>query len=255
MFNKRLFAVLLGAAVVCMFAGDVVAQWETVWELGAPGRGWPQDQGGVIYVQEAGVNDPPGDPMSPAVNQQADDDYYVAGTYPDPIGTVPDELVSERAFAGIDNNLRFHFNLDTLDPPLHPDDMFRVSFEANNLHEDPELNSDPRYGIEVYVNGTLVHPEQIIRPAELNTVFTTAEFTAGDVGLSGAAGADNIVLLTGNTNNGANYNAEGGGNWMGLDYQHLERMPVPEPGSLSMLLCGIFWMIPLVCWEKKSGAK
>ncbi len=140
MFNKRLFAVLLGAAIVCMFAGDVVAQWETVWQLGAPGRGWPQDQGGVIYVQEAAQNPPPGDPMSPAVNQQADDDYYVAGTYPAPIGTVPDELVAERAFAGIDNDLRFHFNLPS---NLNPDDKFRFSFEANNLHEDAALNPDP----------------------------------------------------------------------------------------------------------------
>lgn len=249
MFNKRLFAVLLGAAVVCMFTGDVVAQWETVWELGAPGRGWPQDQGGVIYVQEAGENEPPGDPMSPAVNQEADDDYYVAGTYPDPIGTVPDELVSERAFAGIDNALRFHFNLDTLDPPFNMDDKFRVSFEANNLDGNGE---EPRYGIEVWANGTLVMPELIIGNAELSTVFTTAEFTAADVGLSGAAGADNIVLLQGINHNG---DAPTGGNWMGIDYQHLERMPVPEPGSLSMLLCGIFWMVPLVCWEKKFGAK
>jgi hypothetical protein len=144
--------------------------------------------------------------------------------------------------------LRFHFNLDTLDPPFDPLDKFRVSYEANNLDEGN--GADPRYGTEVWVNGTLVQPENVIRPAELSTVFTTAEFTAADVGLSGAAGADNIVLLQ-----GINHNDDGGGNWMGLDYQHLERNPVPEPGSLSMLLCGIFWMIPLVCWEKKFGAK
>jgi hypothetical protein len=183
------------------------------------------------------------------VNQQADDDYYFAGVYPDPptgVGIVAtDEIAMERAFAGTDNDLRIHFNLPT---NINPNDKFRFSFEANNLHEDAAF-SDPRYGVEVYVNGTLVHPEQVIRPADLNTVFTTGEFTAAEVGLVGGPGADNVVWLNGATNNGANYNAEGGGNWMGMDYHHLEIMPVPEPGTLSMLLCGLFWTIPLVCWE------
>jgi hypothetical protein len=184
--------------------------------------------------------------MSPAVDAQADDDYYVAGTYPDPIGTVADELVSERAFAGTDNDLRMHFNLpDT----LTPEDKFRFSFAATNLDEDA-ANTDPRYGIEVAVNGTQVMSELVIRPAELNTVFTTDEFTAAEVGMIGGAGADNIVALT-----GINHSAEGGGNWMGLDYHHLEWQPVPEPGSFAMMLSGLIWFVPFMCYERANGKK
>ncbi len=230
--------------MVLLVSSMASAQWETVFELGAPGRGWPQDQGGVIFVQEAAMNDPPGDPMSPAVNQQADDDYYVAGTYPDPIGTVPDELVSERAFAGIDNDLRMHFNLpDT----LNGSDILRFSFEANNLHTGDDI-PDSRYGIEILVNGNTVMEEKIIRPDDLSTVFTTPEFTAASAGLVGGAGADNVVWAR-----GINYNADGGGNWMGLDYHHLEI--IPEPGSLSMMISGLIWFVPFMCYERNSRRK
>ena len=223
------------------------AQWQTVWQAGAPGRGWPIDGVGggpdVDFVQEAGTNPPPGDPNSPAVDQQADDDYYFEGTYPDPIGVVAqDEIAFERAFAGTDNDLRVHFNLPD---SLNAGDKFRFSFEANNLHEDAAVNPDPRYGIEVYFNDVLVGPEIVIRPAELNTIFTTAEFTAADVGAIAGAGGDNIVALR-----GISYNDDGGDAWMGMDYHHLEVMPVPEPGSLGMMMAGLFWTIPIMLCER-----
>jgi hypothetical protein len=242
--------------IVLLVSGVASAQWETVWELGAPGRGWPQDQGGVIFVQEANVNPPPGDPNSPPVNQQADDDYYVAGTYPDPIGTVDDELVSERAFAGLDVDLRIHFNLDTLTQPLHPDDKFRFSFEANNLDERAE-NPNPRHGVEIWANikddltpDVRVMDEIVISPAELNTVFTTPEFTAAQAGFGGDPGVDNVIWVR-----GINKNADGGGNWMGLDYHHLEILQVPEPGSFSMMLSGLIWFLPFVCYERRGKKK
>ena len=238
--------VIFGIAMLSMFAGTAAAQWENVFELGAPGRGWPQDQGGTLFVQEAGENERPGDPMSPAVNQMADDDYYTAGTYPDPIGTVAEEGVSERAFAGTDNRLTFHFNLPS---DLDPGDMFRYSFAANNLHTG---QGNSRYGAEVTANGTVIIPEVIYAedPASglsVGTVTTSMVFSAADVGFVGGPGADNEITLT-----GINYNDDGGGNWMGMDYHHLEIMPVPEPGAMSMMLCGLFWAIPLVCWGNKK---
>lgn len=241
--------------MVLLVSGLASAQWQTVWQAGAAGRGWPIDGVGggpdVDFVQEAGTNPPPGDPNSPAVNQQADDDYYFAGVYPNPpvgVGAVAnDEIAFERAFSGIDNDLRIHFNLPAT---LDPRDNFRFSFEANNLHEDAAVNPDPRYGIEVSVNGTLVMPEMIITPSELNTVFTTAEFTAADAGMIGGPGVDNVLSLT-----GINYNAEGGGNWMGMDYHHLEMNPIPEPGSLAMMLSGLIWFVPFVCYERGNGKR
>ncbi|MCA9263512.1 MAG: hypothetical protein KDA60_06665 [Planctomycetales bacterium] len=222
--------------------------WTPVWELGQPLRGWPLDGVGggpdVDFVQEANVNPPPGDPNSPAVAQQADDDYYFAGVYPDPINTVAnDEIAMERAFAGADNNLRIHFNLPA---NLDPDTRFRFVTEPFNLHTDAAVAPDPRYGVEVYFNGTLIGPETVVRQAELNTLITSLEFTAGDVGAIGGPGVDNVVDVV-----GINYNADGGGNWMGLDYHALETIPVPEPSGLCMILAGALWLWPFLSSAKK----
>lgn len=224
------------------------AQWSTVFQAGSPGRGWPRDGVGggpdVDFVQEAGTNPPPGNPNSPAVDQQADDDYYFAGVYPAPIGEVAsDEIAFERAFAGTDNDLRIHFNLPS---DLNAQDSFRFSFEANNLDERAE-NPDPRYGVEVTFNGVLIFPETTISPAELNTVFTSDEFTAASVNALAGPGGDNVIALR-----GINHNAEGGGNWMGLDYHHLEIMPIPEPSSLSMMLAALIWLMPYLYYEKNN---
>lgn len=220
------------------FLGAALAnaqEWSTVWQLGAPLRGWPLDGVGggpeADFVQEANVNDPPGDPNSPAVAQQADDDYYFAGSYPAPIGSVSlDEIAMERAFAGADNNLRVHFNLDS--GTYGPNDYFRFSLEPFNLHQDVGI-PDPRYGVSVFFNGTPILPEVVVRPGQINTIITSDEFTFADVGAIFGPGGDNVVLIQ-----GTNYNAEGGGNWMGMDYHHLESRPIPEPTSSTFALLG-----------------
>lgn len=206
-----------------MASERVFAQWQTVWELGAPGRAWPLDGVGggpeVDFVQEAGINPPPGDPNSPAAAQQADDDYYFAGEYPDPIGTVAnDEIAMERAFAGVDNDLRIHFNLPEGMPPTG---AIRFSMEPYNLHTD---NPDPRYGFEVLFNGVLIAPERIVRPDDLSTLFTTNPVTLSEVNAVFGPGGDNVLHLR-----GINHNDEGGGNWMGMDYHALEVNPEGVP--------------------------
>ncbi|MCH1506428.1 MAG: hypothetical protein L7V86_22825 [Verrucomicrobiales bacterium] len=146
-----------------------------IWTVGLPGDGWPQDLGTAggdetAFVQESGVNDLPGDPASPVVNQQSDDDYYFAGVYTtvvdggnyDPVGPVAEnEEGAERAFAGSDNTLRYHFNFPSTIGAATP---LTVSWDANNLHTDGQ--EDPRYGVEVYVNGTRVAEETLIRGDE-----------------------------------------------------------------------------------------
>ena len=81
--------------------------------------------------------------MSTEVPQGADNDYYFAGTYTsviaangayDPVGVVlNNEEAAERAFAGGDLDLRYHFNLPS---SLKPTDLLTVTFDANNL-DDP----------------------------------------------------------------------------------------------------------------------
>jgi len=206
---------------------------DQVWTVGLPGDGWPQDlgiEGGpqTVFVQEAAVNDLPGDPESPVANQESDDDYYFAGVYDivldggdyEPVGEVDfNEEGAERAFAGTDNSLRYHFNL----PESLGTAPLTVNWDANNLHEDG--GADPRYGVEVYFNGNLIGEETVIRPAELGIINETPAFTLADVNGELGAGYDNYVELR-----GINYNAEGGGNWMGIDHVSLNQLdPACDP--------------------------
>jgi len=130
-----------------------------------------------------------------------------------PVGLVEaNEESAERAFAGTDNDLRYHFNLpDT----LQPTDQLTVSYDAMNLHTG---EADSRYGIEVYFNNVQVQSEIVIREAELGQTYTTDPFTLADVNAEVGSGYDNIITLK-----GVNYNAEGGGNWMGIDYVQLSQ--------------------------------
>ena len=238
---KTLLSILLLAAVTTISNAA-----NLVWTVGLPGDGWPQDgtAGGpeTVFVQEAGVNDLPGDPANPVVNQQSDDDYYFAGVYSTvldggtytPVGAVAaNEVGAERAFAGDDNSLRYHFNLppDTLGPLL-------IQWDANNLDERAE-NADPRYGVEVYFNGNLVAGETIIKPENLGTINETPSFTLADVNSEVGSGFDNYVELR-----GVNYNAEGGGNWMGVDHVSLHQ--VPEPSGALLVFFGAMGLLPML---------
>src|SRR5215813_8937630 len=121
------------------------------------------------------------------------------------------EEAAERAYAGGDLDLRYHFNLpDT----LLPTDLLSVTFDALNLNT--ESIPDPRFGVEVYFNGVLVQTQIVIRPAQTGVPYTTPQFTLADVNAQVGPGYDNIVSLK-----GISYNNDGGGNWMGIDYVQL----------------------------------
>jgi hypothetical protein len=213
---------------------DVIPPAVFPWAVGMDDNGWPAGDGGgpnASFVQENGVTNPlPGSPASPEVDRQADNDYYFAGSYTTvipgngayaPVGLVPvNEEAAERAFTGGDNDLRYHFNLPNT---LAPNDRVAVSFDALNL-DDTASESTRRYGVEVYFNGVLVQPQIVIRPAQLGQTFTTPAFTLGSVNAQVGAGFDNIVSLR-----GINYSAEGGGNWMGIDYVKLDTPTVVIP--------------------------
>ena len=81
------------------------------------------------------------------------------------------EEAAERGFAGAENELRYHFNLPVT---LQPSDLLAVTFDALSLDTS---GADPRYGVEVYVNGVRVQPEVMIRAAQLDTAITTPAFT------------------------------------------------------------------------------
>jgi hypothetical protein len=229
-----------------------------VWQIGQDDGGWPLTgfNGGpdANFVQENGaINALPGSANSVPSPQGADNDYYLAGTYSTalpgnigvygsyaPIGVVGvNENSAERAFAGGDLDLRYHFNLPS---GMSPNDLLTFTWEPLNLDDLNATNFDPRFGAEVYVNGVLVMSQKITRPADLSIAVTTPQFSLASVGAVTGAGADNIVSLRGISYNGA----PGGGNWMGIDYVRLDVTPVPEPGSSAMVLLGAMGCVGLL---------
>ena len=178
--------------------------------------------------------------------QGADNDYYFAGSYTTviasngayaPVGAVGvNEEAAERAFAGGDNDLRYHFNLPT---SLDANSVLSITYDALNLDDPTATNTDPRYGIELYFNNVLVQPQNIIRAPQLNVDFTSAEFSLASVNAQTGPGFDNIVSLR-----GISYNAQGGGNWMGIDYVRLDSRQIPEPSTALMFLAGATGLIP-----------
>jgi hypothetical protein len=212
------------------------------WAVGRDDDGWPQGNGGgpdTSFVQENGAINPlPGSPVSTEVPHGADNDYYFAGEYNTtipgvvstygaytPVGLVlVNEEAAERAFAGGDTDLRYHFNLPS---SLQPGDSLAVTFDALNL-DDEVQNVDPRYGVEVYFNGVLVQSQILIRAPQLGVPYTTPAFTLESVDARVGPGFDNIVSLK-----AIKYDTDGGGNWMGIDYVKLNPVhPSPFPWAV-----------------------
>jgi hypothetical protein len=217
-------------------AEGTTTQPQLVWMVGRDDDAHPAGNGGgpnASFVQENGTINPlPGVPNSPEVNQQADNDYYFAGSFTTvipsvtarygnyaPVGAVSvNEEAAERAFAAGDLDLRYHFNLPAT---LQPTDSLSVIFDALSLDTNPADGTvppptDPRFGVEVYFNGVLVQTQIVIRSAQLGVDYTTPGFSLASVNAQVGPGFDNIVSLK-----GVSYLAEGGGNWMGIDYVQL----------------------------------
>ena len=102
--SQRIF---LSACALAAVMGLQVARAQQVsqliWQLGN------EDGGQSEFSQEQSSNDPPGDPAA------QDDDFYFAGTYPDPIGVVSQTEPwknYDRALTPGDPRNRIHFNLD-----------------------------------------------------------------------------------------------------------------------------------------------
>ena len=217
-----------------MCSSDLVAQAQLIWTVGIDDNAWPVGFAGgaeASFVQEGGgVNALPGSPFSISEALGADNDYYFAGQYftvipangeYDPVGAVDvDEEAAERAFTDTDLEQRYHFNLPET---LQPTSLLSVTFDMFNLDTS---GADPRFGVEVYVNGVLVQPQIVIRPPQIDVDYTTPQFTLASVNAEVGPGTDNIVTLRGTA-----YTGSGGGAWMGIDYVQLnqETTAIPAP--------------------------
>ena len=205
-----------------------------VWTVGLPGDGWPTNLGTgggpeTIFVQGGGTNDLPGNPASSLDAGQTNDDYYFAGVYTtvldggdyEPVGVVEEnEIGAEKAFDGDDLSLRYHFNVPNFIGAATP---LWVSWDATNLDFINEA-ADPRRGVEVYFNGTLIAEETLIRPEQLGEINKTPTFLLTDVNGEIGEGFDNYVELR-----GISYFGDEGGNWLGIDHVSLNAESA-EPG-------------------------
>jgi hypothetical protein len=218
------------------------------WQVGKDDNTHATGDGGgtnTTFVQENGsTNALPGSAVSTEVAKGADDDYYFAGAYQtkiasvvtrygdyEPIGVVSqNEEAAERAVVPSDLELRYHFNLPNT---LKPTDRLAVTYEPLDLDNTAGL-ADPRFGMEVYINGVRIMTEKIIKPADLKIPVTTAPVTLASVNAVVGSGADNIVTLR-----GVPHNTEGGGSWMGIDYVKISNIAAPPPAPTLIWAVGI----------------
>jgi autotransporter-associated beta strand protein len=176
-------------------SGDVtVGALTPHWQVGT-------DNGGSAeFSQENGSSN-----AAPGSATARDDDWYFAGAYPSPIGTLAaNEALGggpatgfERALTVGDPTDRIHFNLaaDQLDDNFNlVIDTVGSSFTGGSIT------------LQVLFNGVSVHTQTISGDGTL----TTATFTGATVG---AIAGDNVVTLT----------RTGSGQWLQLDYVRLNR--------------------------------
>ena len=162
------------------------------------------------FGQEAGgSNAAPGNPNA------KDDDYYLAGTYPGPVGQVvtnEPESDFERALLTVDPRVRVHFNLE--DVFVAPDTRFRfiVDVCCSNHGGDigPGFTTGP-ISFSGLFNDTEILTGTTSGTDDQHELFTSDPFTAGQVR---AATGDSVITIE--------RPASGGGNWMQFDYFRLE---------------------------------
>ena len=219
-----------------------------VWTVGdssTPGRNVPEianiyaSVGSTTFVQEAGQNALPGDPNSPAVNQQADDDFYFAGQYDNvvdggayiPVGIVATtEVGVERAITSGDTNLRYHFNFAGSHAAT---DSFSVTLGF--LDMDDNATGTGVFNGDILVNGVNVG-SFAHSVATINTPFASNTFTLADIGATAGAPDDNYVEIR--TSNGGST-----ARWANVDYVQMDVTQIPEPSSLGFLAIAAAGMV------------
>lgn len=215
-------SILIASAAGLLAVQTASAQFNQVWQVGVD-NGTNSD-----FSQEIS-----GTGAAPGSATALDDDYYFAGDYPGPIGTVAvNEPFAnfERALVITDFSNRIHFNLA---PDLaEPGTEFRllIDFVSNDngdegIHKPIAENPVP---FMVYFNGVEVFTGTVTKTAEF---FATPVFTIGTgVNPIPAVTGDNVVTVARATDTGVR--------WIQFDYIRLETTSVPEPVTAASLAAG-----------------
>lgn len=215
--TRHLAPCLLVAAVTGLCAVQPAsAQFNQVWQVGI-------DNGtNTDFGQEANNVTP-----APGSATLLDDDYYFAGTYPGPIGTVAqdeDFKFFERALTLGDYSNRIHFNLA---PDLtQPGTEFRllIDWVSNDNGDGGSFKpiAENPVPFTVFFNGIEVFSGTVNNTAQF---FATPTFTIGSgVNPIPAFTGDNVVTIARATNTGVR--------WIQFDYIRLETTTaIPEPST------------------------
>lgn len=153
-------------------------EFGTLWTLGI------DDNSQAEFVQEVGTNPPPGSPIA------LDDDLYMLGIYPDPIGILYNgenpATNFERAVTGTSTTTRVHFTLSEPSPPANSQVRISVDLIAGGWWDPVAAAAGPGFGVHdvaLNINGTEVWSQlDIAEPMLAQTTFTagSANVVAGE---------------------------------------------------------------------------
>ncbi|MDB4419168.1 hypothetical protein N9291_01025 [bacterium] len=196
----------INAFLALGFILSAEAQFRDLWRLGE------EDGGAGEFTQELGGSD-----AEPGSATYRDDDYYFAGTYPEPIGVLTeDETITDlvdtsrnsanptgfsRAVTQSSTNNRIHFNLSASEADAGASYQFTLNLFGGG-YWDPAVSGSGGFGthdVEVLFNDTVIKTFTDITEAT-PIVETLDPTTVGAV-----EGANKIeIIRTGGMNNGAN---------------------------------------------------
>lgn len=197
-----------GANTSTMMVTLGYGEFGTLWTLGL------DDNSQAEFVQEAGTNPPPGSPLA------LDDDFYLLGAYPDPIGVLYGSenpaTNFERAVTGGSTTTRVHFTLSEPSPPAASQVRLSVDLIAGGWWDAAAAAGGAGFGthdVTLSINGIEVWNQiDITEP-----VLAQPLFTAGSVNM--AAGENVLeIIRTGGLINDDPANT----GWIQFDYLQAE---------------------------------
>ena len=207
-------SILVATIASLLVLDNANAQFVQQWRAGI------DNNSNSDFAAENALIDP-----APGSATARDDDWYFAGTYAAPIGTVAaDENLQnfERALTIGDPVNRIHFNLPSILTLAGTE--FRLVIDTVSNNASVTTNPIP---FTVDFNGVQVFSGSVSVSA--GQTFTTPSFFVGtDVGQVSVTTGDNVVTLSRSTTTGAG--------WMQFD--HVTLQAVPEPSAAISLAAG-----------------
>lgn len=198
----RKLSLFFKAFIICSLVNPANGQFRELWRLGE------EDGGSGEFTQELG-----GSPAEPGSASQRDDDYYFAGIYPAPIGTLTEneiltDLIDisrnslnptgfERAVTHNSTNNRIHFNLSASEASAGAIYQFTLNLWGGGFWDGSGNGGYGTHDVDVLFNDTIIASLTEI------TENTSVTETINPATVGAVEGANKIeIVRTGGVNNG-----------------------------------------------------